>query len=284
MFWAVLPRFQHPMIRVSFTPALARGLLGSLALAACSAAPAPGGALELVSHRAVYDLVLATPAGAGGVYGVQGRLALEWLDVCDGWTVDQRFAVTYDYGDGEPSSMYEAFASWESRDGLRFRFEDRYTYSDGSGEEISGTATLEGPDGAGQVKLTRPEAKTGTLPRGTLFPSAHTAFLIEAARAGETYVVRPLYDGGEPEEANEVGVAIGTPRKAPDRFAMPGDATAWPMHYAFFPSTEDEGEPDYEIRILLQANGVAHDMLLDYGDYALKATLRHFEALPAPDC
>lgn len=272
------------MTRTPPPGALPRRLLPSLAFAAVVLAPAAAGADELISHRAVYDLALATPAGEGGIYGVNGRLALEWVDVCDGWTVDQRFAVTYDYGDGEPSSMYEAFASWESRDGLRFRFEDRYTYSDGSSEEVSGTASLTGPGKAGEVRLTRPEAKVATLPAGTMFPSAHTALLIAAARDGTTYVVRPLYDGGSPEEANEVSVAIGTARKAPGDFAMPGEATAWPMHYAFFPVLQGEGEPDYEIRVLLQANGVAHDMLLDYGDYALSGKLTHFEALPTPKC
>ncbi len=31
-------------------------------------------------------------------------------------------------------------------------------------------------------------------------------------------------------------------------------------------------------------NGVSHDMMLDYGDYAIRAKLDDIEALPKPHC
>ena len=34
----------------------------------------------------------------------------------------------------------------------------------------------------------------------------------------------------------------------------------------------------------LLANGVSSSMLIDYGDYSIKATLKKIEALPKPAC
>ncbi|MSP83457.1 MAG: DUF1849 family protein [Alphaproteobacteria bacterium] len=36
--------------------------------------------------------------------------------------------------------------------------------------------------------------------------------------------------------------------------------------------------------LLVHANGVAREMVIDYGDYAIKATLTRFEHLPDPGC
>jgi len=45
-----------------------------------------------------------------------------------------------------------------------------------------------------------------------------------------------------------------------------------------------EEKPDYELGMLLLENGVSRDMLIDYGDYTIKAKLDSIEALPKPNC
>ncbi len=42
--------------------------------------------------------------------------------------------------------------------------------------------------------------------------------------------------------------------------------------------------PDYEVDMRLLDNGVARDMVLDYGDFAIKTSLNKIEALPKPKC
>jgi hypothetical protein len=233
----------------------------------------------------MYEMRLATPRGQGGVEDVHGRLTVEWADVCEGWTVDQRMALVIDFGEDVGSARtLSTFASWESKDGLRFRFEDRTWHGDGSVEEIGGAASLAALDQPGEVRLTAPTADAIPLPAGTLFPTRHTLELIDRAAAGETYVVRQVYDGTT-ESASEVAAVIGALAATPEgAIVVPGGEEGWPMRLAFFSAEGRDDRPDYEIAVVLHANGVARDMVIDYGDYAIEAVLTAFEALPDPGC
>ena len=46
----------------------------------------------------------------------------------------------------------------------------------------------------------------------------------------------------------------------------------------------EAGLPDYEMSMTLLENGVAHDLVIDYGDFTVNATLRAIEPLPQPRC
>ena len=43
-------------------------------------------------------------------------------------------------------------------------------------------------------------------------------------------------------------------------------------------------KPDYELGMLLLDNGVSRDMVIDYGEYSIRAKLDDIEALPKPGC
>ncbi|MEE8560076.1 MAG: DUF1849 family protein, partial [Alphaproteobacteria bacterium] len=59
---------------------------------------------------------------------------------------------------------------------------------------------------------------------------------------------------------------------------------SWRMRLAFFPVQSAAPEPDYELGVRLFDNGVAGDLVLDYGDFTLLATLERIEALAKPAC
>ncbi|MSP83456.1 MAG: DUF1849 family protein [Alphaproteobacteria bacterium] len=194
-------------------------------------------AATLLPHRAIYDMRLASPRGQSGVEDVSGRLTVEWADVCDGWTVDQRLALVVDFGEEMgPLRTYSTFVSWESKDGLAFRFEDRTWHSDGGRERLGGMARLPGPGASGEAHLTGSEETVIALPGSTMFPTHHSLELIDRARAGEIYVVRLLFDGSSTEEVSEVATAIGAEEPTPaDAVPVPGADSGWPMRLAFFP-------------------------------------------------
>jgi hypothetical protein len=262
---------------------VSRTLAGAAAVVlAWGLAPAVAGGL--LPHRADFDLTLASPRGEGGVADVSGRMTIELADACDGWTVDQRLVLDITFEGETAYRSVSSFVSWESKDGTRFRFEDRTWHDSGLIEEISGNATLEAADGAGEAVLTKPGPATLALPVGTLFPTRHTEVLIERARAGEVYLLRPLFDGTSADGPVDVGAAIGKARAVPDMPGAEGDGFAWPMRLAFFLGGEDPDRPSFEIAVLMQGNGVARDMTLDYGDYAVRATLTKVEPSAPPDC
>jgi hypothetical protein len=177
--------------------------------------------------------------------------------------------------------------TWESKDGLHYRFNQRETRNGAVDEEIRGSAQLDGPGKGGTITFDKPQPQTMKLPAGALFPSAHTILVIQKAQAGENFLSRQVFDGATVEGAVLVSAVIGAkvepdlkdPLKNPI-LQHPG----WRVRLAFFPSDQNAEKPDYELGMLLLDNGVSRDMVIDYGDYTIKAKLDSIEALPKPNC
>jgi hypothetical protein len=265
--------------------------LAALAMLSQTAQAASAGA-DLAAHRAIYKMSLATSKSGSGVTAASGAMSYKFGDSCDGWIVENKTALTFAYSDGAPVSTTWDFVTWESKDGLHYRFRVRSTKDGVVNEEIDGTADLDGKGKGGVAKFTLPEAKTLALPAGTLFPTEHTLRMIELAQHGEHLAERTLFDGTGTDQTFEVSAIIGkaaaqSTAKGPD---LPGinrlllASTSWPMQMAFFPDGSDDPEPDYEVGVRYYQNGVADDVLQSFGNFSLKGTLEKLEALPKPDC
>ncbi|MCC7271725.1 MAG: cell envelope integrity EipB family protein [Alphaproteobacteria bacterium] len=248
-------------------------------------ATAQGGAIA--PHRALYDLSLASSRASGGVVGVQGRMLFEWGDSCDGWTVEQRYRMFLSQAQEDEVEIVSSLASWESKDGLRYRFTLRKKRGDEPEEEVRGTARLEGAGRGGYADFTRPEETRIDLPRGTMFPTAHTIEIIRRAEAREAFFSRRVFDGSEVEKPGEVNTVIGRLQPADPEAGRRGkllDRPGWRVRLAFFPAEGQAALPEYEIGLNLLDNGVSSDMLIDYGDFTVRARLKELEAVPTPGC
>jgi len=263
----------------------------ALAILSQTAQAANAGA-DLVAHRAIYKMSLASSKSGSGVTAASGAMSYKFGDSCDGWIVENKTALTFAYSDGAPVSTTWDFVTWESKDGLHYRFRVRSTRDGTVNEEIDGTADLEGKGKGGIAKFTLPEAKSLPLPAGTLFPTEHTLRMIELAQHGEHLAERTLFDGTGTDQTFAVSAIIGKAAQAAkhDGPDLPGinhlllAATSWPMQMAFFPDGSDEPEPDYEVGVRYYQNGVADDVLQSFGTFSLRGTLERLEALPKPDC
>ena len=256
------------------------------------AAPAANAGADLVAHRAIYKMSLASSKSGSGVTAASGAMSYKFGDSCDGWIVENKTALTFAYSDGAPVSTTWDFVTWESKDGLHYRFRVRSTRDGTVNEEIDGTADLDGKGKGGIAKFTLPEAKSLPLPPGTLFPTEHTLRMIELAQHGEHLAERTLFDGTGTDQTFAVSAIIGKAAQGPNSGApdLPGinrlllAATSWPMQMAFFPDGSDDPEPDYEVGVRYYQNGVADEVLQSFGNFSLKGTLEKLEALPKPDC
>ncbi len=117
--------------------------LAAVAMFASMAQAANTGA-DLVSHRAIYKMALATSKSGSGVTGASGAMSYKFGDSCDGWTVENKTALSFAYSDGAPVSTTWDFVTWESKDGLHYRFRVRSTRDGVVNEEIDGVADLDG--------------------------------------------------------------------------------------------------------------------------------------------
>jgi hypothetical protein len=248
-------------------------------------------AIDIAPHRALYSLSLASTKSASGVVGASGAMVYEWGETCDGWTVQQRFRLRLQYAEQDNVEVSSTLVTWEAKDGLRYRFNERRLRNGEPDEEIKGEARLDGAGKGGTAEFTRPEASTLTLAPGVLFPTAHTLLLIERAQAGEQFIAKPVFDGASVENASQITAVIGPelkpdPVKAGDKKAQSPllKRPSWRIRLAFFPPDSKVEQPDYELGMRLLDNGVSQDMALDYSDYVIRATLDEIEALPRPNC
>tara|TARA_Y100000294_G_scaffold154299_1_gene153867 strand:+ start:1252 stop:2124 length:873 start_codon:yes stop_codon:yes gene_type:complete len=243
--------------------------------------------LDRLSHRAVYELSLASAATGSGVARVEGRMALEWIQTCEGFTALQRIGMRVADMEGRQVDSDYTLSSWESKDGAVFRFNIRSLAGGRKEESFSGRATLEGHGKAGNVRFTKPDGLKLELGAGTVFPTEHTSLLVRSASAGERRIAARMFDGSGKKGLFDV-IAFVTD-------AMPDGASevmhpvldkvpAWRMRMAFFGVGRGDETPDYEVDFRMFANGVADHLVLDYGDFAVAGRLSRLEPLTEPGC
>jgi hypothetical protein len=263
-----------------------RALLLGVALVPAQATAVP---VELLSHRAAYRLSLADRDGGSGAaraefQNVRGALVMEWRASCEGWLSTQQLGFIATTAEGPDVSYDVRFSSWESPDNTRLRFSIRSFDGGALSEEFRGQAELEGPGGAGQVRYAVPAESTLELPSGTVFPTEHLRRLIAAARDGQRFVAHEVFDGSGPEALTRVTAVIGPPRTAGADGDKDDSARHWPVTLAYYPLTEADETPQFELAFELGEDGVLHDVLLDYGNFALRAHLEQVERFAPPRC
>jgi len=247
-------------------------------------------AADIAPHRALYSLSLSSAKSGSGVLGASGAMYYEWGETCDGWTVEQRFRLRVNYAESGATELSSTLVTWEAKDGLRYRFNERRLRNGALDEELHGEAHLDGPGKGGTAEFTKPETATITLAPGVIFPSAHTILLIDHAKTADQFIARYVFDGSSVENATQITAVIGPTLEAASDPADKGVKSpllkrpSWRVRLAFFPPDSSSETPDYELGMRLLDNGVSQSMDLDYGDYVIHATLDELEGLGKPSC
>lgn len=235
-----------------------------------------------VPHRAVYGLSLVKSADGGQITQAGGKLEFEWADACANWTISQRALVKLVSAEGQVIEFGWSLNALEAKDGSQYRFFIRRLNPGQPIEEVKGKARL-GKDGAGVADFDLPEQTSQDLPKGTLFPTAHSLLLLDIAERGEPHLGRVVFDGSGDEGIFFVNAAITEP--IPADAELPFDSpllqgqTSWRIDLAYFALDEKVAEPQHEQAMRLYANGVVDELILDYGDFALRASLESLEPL-----
>lgn len=262
--------------------AFALVIFGLSATAALGAGVASG----VAPHRAVYRLSLVKTGESGALVFADGVLALEWAESCESWEIQERMGLKLIDKNGQEILIDSSFSSSESKDGLTLRFNTLIRHNNEVQKDLRGTARLDERGGAGEVRFTRPSNIRMELPKGTMFPTSHVIFLIETAKSGGKHATRPVYDGDNVQAPREVSAAIGKlqPAASAPRLAPLADQAFWRFRLAYFPISGQGDSPESEITVALQADGIARELLLDFGGYRIAGALAKIEASPRPSC
>lgn len=256
---------------------LMAAVAGMLLTLGAWAASAP---ISLQSHKAIYELSLASSKSGSGIGDYVGRMAIEWVDACGGYVTTQRIVSRLTNSEGGDINTDLSLSSWESPDGKTFRFKTR-TRTDGEmSEEFEGRAET-GGGAPPSVIYDKPEATTVDLPPGTIFPTEHSIVLIKGALAGETVIQANVFDGSGPDKIFRV-VAFVAGAKGANEAERPELAgqKSWRYRISYFPIGQSDATPDYEIGYRMYENGVSSDLVIDYGDFTVKGVLSSLQLLP----
>ena len=248
----------------------------------------PNGMAEsgLISHRATYRMSLGAASPGSGVIGARGALEYRFAERCDGWTVENRTYLLLDYeGEGEVETTWD-FASWESKDGLRYRFRIRHTRDGKVVDIFRGRAELAARGGAGVARFSSPADTAVDLPRGTLFPTAHLVLLLGAAKGGGGHLVRTVFDGTSLDNPDRISAFIKEIENGGQPFAHAdlSESRTWRMNLAFYPVALADPLPAFEIRVLYRADGIADGIRQEFSHFSLDLGLNDIEILPPPEC
>ena len=242
-------------------------------------------AVELASHRAVYEVDIQKSTSASPVKSVAGRTAYTMQRHCDGWQSVEDYAVTFGLEEGH-SDYISHYEIWESESG------DAFSFSMHENSTLNGELRFNGfahrNDGIAEAFFVFGEDSDSaiTLPEDTVFPVAHTHRLIEKARNGEKFFQSTLFLGGdEGESLYRVSSVIGNRKQGSEPvLGTLGTDAYWPMRLAYFNPESLESVPEFELELNLQDNGVIRHYLVDYGDFSMAGSLESIEPLTEPDC
>ena len=265
----------------------ARGLFAVICVG--STLPASAG-VELVSHRAVYELELSQSESSADLAGLSGRMVLEWSgNACDGYTLNQRLVTQISDTDGGQMVRDLRMTSWESGEGDQFRFEVKRFVNGQLDDNVSGFARRDA-DGAG-AEFSVPANRELELPDNVVFPTEFVRNVIAGAEAGKSLLTMKVFEGAETDKYFDVSVFAGKPaRVETDASSLEGDAevfaelASWPVQVSYFLPDDLQGLPDYQVSYRIFANGVSANMVLDYGDVVVDGTLSELVFLPQDPC
>jgi hypothetical protein len=263
-------------------------LFALLSLLGLSGTPAPAQAvpdlgLHLTGQQALYTLSLSK-LRTENITGATGQMSFNVADGCTGWGTTQHMILIVRNADGTLTKTVSDYVTWERKDGKSLSF--LLTERDNDGKlqiDDAGIARHTGADGSGEVDYTTPANTRLRLPPGTLFPMQHTAALLAAGRDGQKFIAPPLFDGTDTDGAEATFVAeLGhlPPGHAPDP-ALANIASS-NVDIAFFDRKTDDETPQFRTQMRYFEDGVATDLVLDFGDFVMNAKLDKLTIPPSP--
>jgi hypothetical protein len=269
------------------TGALALNLIG-VGLAAAETA-----AIDLVPHRAIYDLKLLRSSGKRALEAVRGRIVYDFSgNACEGFALQFRQVTELDSGEGKSALSDLRTATWEDAKGESFRFKSQNYLNQQLADDVDGHA--ERQRGNVNVSLTKPSPKKLSF-GDVVFPTQHMRKIIAAARDGKSLLELQVYDGSESGEKvysslAVIGRKIGPDEKKPTDAARDAPSLAgmprWPVTISYFEKDDKGGEqtPGYAISFEVYENGISRALALDYSDFTVAGEMSSLEVRESKPC
>ena len=278
-------------------------ILGNAPLASALVGKQDAGSVSaiLVPHRAVYELTLANKNDAVSVSSVEGRMVFEITGAACARYIQKMRMITRVTDTSSKKSLFDIRSNTtEEGSGKHFSFSSSQYLDKNLQEVIKGAAKRNGKNSSISIHIKKPDATRLDIPSDVLFPMQHSMALIKAAMAGKKRLDARIYDGSEQGQGfYQTYAYIG--KKLPARKAANGQSgkdhrklvrlglaalPSWPVAISYFDARghSDDTLPAYEMSFRLFANGVSHDLLINYGKFKVRGALEQIKYLRAGAC
>ena len=285
---------------------------GAACLFAASALAPPTDAaaaqVDLLSHRAVYELSLRDTERDSGIDFASGLFIFEVTGAsCTGWTMTSDMILSLEGRSGNTIRTQTSYRAFEDAEGQVFTFQTNTETNEEDPVAVAGAAERQ-TDGELTIRRFATEQTTTSADAHTLFPNQLTEAVLEAALQDEPLMFSSVFDGSnESGLAQPVTAVIGAPQ-APTVLAnlravaaegrdqgegesqheawddFPTPARAWPVTLSYFDPLEQDTGPDFIVSYSLDTNGVSDQLVLDYGAFTLQGNLADFQAFRPEPC
>ena len=282
------------------TPILVAGLVLTMLMLTGPLHALPGApGIELVPHRAIYDLRLRKAEASANVTDLRGRLVLDFKgSACAGYTYESRIVTQMTDQDGGTFMMDMRTSTWEDAQGEEFRFENAEFNGFQQSTVTAGSASRKDHGGKIAVNFDIPKSGSVEFDRRAMFPTQHSIAILEAAQGGKQLVQADVYDGSEEgKKLYSTTAFIGRPLKPEsgkkavadiDNAARLNALTSWPVSISFYeaemPGKRDDGLPTYELAFRMFSNGVSGDLTINYGDFLIGGKLTRIDFTDTAKC
>ncbi len=253
--------------------------------------------INLVPHRAVYELSLGKVRGKASVQNARGRILYDFSgSSCEGYTLEFRQVAELDNGEGKISLSDLRSNTWEDGKGQSYRFASQNHLNQKLLDAVDGKAERSGSGSGGvAVTLTKPAERKIDLDAAIVFPTEHVRRIIQAAREGQTILEFPIYDGSESGEKVYNSLTVIGREIAPGERDLSDAASGnnvlaglrrWPVTVSYFERGKPAAEqtPVYSISFDLYENGVSRTLVLDYNDFSISGVLKNLEFKDSKPC
>jgi len=236
----------------------------------------------LTGQHALYNLSLSK-LRTHDITGATGQMSFDVVDGCTGWATTQHMTLIIRNVDGSLNKSVTDYITWETKDSKTLTFTLRESDNDGKEQIDSAGSATRKPDGSGVITYTTPADTQLSLPPGTLFPMQHTDALLAAGRNGQSFIAPPLFDGTTTDGAQATFVTV-LGNHNPEKTAWPALDTipSTDVDIAFYERKNDDENPDFRTSMRYFEDGVATDMIMDFGNFEMTAKLAKLSIPPSP--
>ena len=244
----------------------------------------PALSTKLLSHKATYTLNIQNIKDNSFLEGGQGQTFFEIIENCNGWNVKEDYVLIYDLPNNKTSNSFSSYSTFENFLGTKHSFElnEKSQFSD----EKSYQGFIEKNKREISGSIIDSSIKKLTFKKDVLFPIQHLLELIKTAKIGNKILTKKVFFGNEDGEFIKIVSAFISQIKTSTikNFEYLKGKKIWPIKVAFYKEKSKQENPEYEIYLDIDDEGVVHSYKVDYGNFEIKAILKKFELLPKTTC